>query len=269
MTSTQNQKLNIIMLGPSGVGKTSLMFRFAGIEFNEHESPTIGIEFTSVILDLNGTRVEVRIWDTAGQEKFRAITRQYYNCADGVMLVYDCTSRSTFDSGLTPFLDDMKKYCRLGVQVMLVANKVDMHSSIAVPVEAARTFAKQNFINFFFETSAKEGTKVFESFQALAKATWLQKQTQMQVERPQEQCSRCATVDAEHFCEQCNQVFCKKCWAIEHKNMTHHTSHPIAEPFKLSTNPEPSFVVPNEPGFEWARGSLKGNKKQKENPCAC
>merc|ERR1711953_1091350 len=96
----QNQELRIIkllLIGESSVGKTSVMFRFSDDVFSYTNIPTIGIDFKIKTVEIDGKKIKLQIWDTSGQERFDAITRQYYRGAMGIILVYDITFAKSFD----------------------------------------------------------------------------------------------------------------------------------------------------------------------------
>jgi small GTP-binding protein len=88
----------IITLGNSGVGKTSLISKFMKKDINKYGTlPTVGIDFQQAEVDVNGKRIKLQLFDTAGQEKYRVITRTYYQKADGALFVYDVTDATSFD----------------------------------------------------------------------------------------------------------------------------------------------------------------------------
>ena len=91
-------QIKIMMIGDQAVGKTALLVRYADDDFNEVLLPTIGIDFKIKTIDLLGKRVKLQIWDTAGQDRFRAVTRSYYRGAQGILLCFDATDPATVDS---------------------------------------------------------------------------------------------------------------------------------------------------------------------------
>ncbi len=88
----------IIIIGDAGVGKSNLLIRYTKNEFDSSMKPTVGVEFSSKKIKVDNMSVKLQIWDTAGQEKFKAVSKQYYKGAKGVMLVYDITKRKTFEN---------------------------------------------------------------------------------------------------------------------------------------------------------------------------
>ncbi|EKM51168.1 uncharacterized protein PHACADRAFT_263174 [Phanerochaete carnosa HHB-10118-sp] len=114
-------------------------------------------------VECEGKRVGVHVWDTAGLERFRAITRNYYHRAQGILLVYDVTRRDTFDA-LQSWYDEIKKYARDGVVVALVGNKIDEQDSPRqVSYQEGHEFAQRHDI-LFFEVSAFTGQRVEDTF---------------------------------------------------------------------------------------------------------
>ncbi|KAH8883604.1 ras-domain-containing protein [Thozetella sp. PMI_491] len=121
----------IILLGPSGTGKSCLLHRFVKSEWRVLSSQTIGVEFASKIIKV-GTgarrkRIKLQLWDTAGTERFRSVSRSYYRGAAGAILVYDVTSHNSF-AGLQPFLNDARALASPNLTLLLVGNKLDLAS---------------------------------------------------------------------------------------------------------------------------------------------
>ena len=88
--------LKILIIGESGVGKSSLLLRFTDDQFDPDQEATIGVDFKVKVINNNGNKVKLAIWDTAGQERFRTLTPSYYRGAQGAILVYDISSRESF-----------------------------------------------------------------------------------------------------------------------------------------------------------------------------
>ncbi|KAK4166315.1 P-loop containing nucleoside triphosphate hydrolase protein [Cladorrhinum sp. PSN259] len=119
----------IILLGPSGTGKSCLLHRFVKSEWRVLSSQTIGVEFASKIIKV-GTgarrkRIKLQLWDTAGTERFRSVSRSYYRGAAGAILVYDITSHNSFNM-LSPFLNDARALASPCLSLLLVGNKLDL-----------------------------------------------------------------------------------------------------------------------------------------------
>ena len=156
-----------ILIGDSTVGKTCVLTRFVDGWFKADSDPTIGVEFGSKVLKCkSGVTVRLQVWDTAGQESFRSITRSYYRGAIGALLVYDITNPSSFDN-LPGWLKDSLDATNHNIGLVLVGNKADLEDERKVDKEVAKNFAKENNL-LFLETSAKEGQNIEKVFQILS-----------------------------------------------------------------------------------------------------
>ncbi|PRP80728.1 ras-related protein Rab-2A [Planoprotostelium fungivorum] len=158
-----------IIVGDTAVGKSCLLLQFTDKRFQPVHDLTIGVEFGSRTIAHDGKQVKLQIWDTAGQEKFRSITRSYYRGTgtSGALLVYDITRRDTFNH-LAEWLEDCRKYSNPNIVIMLIGNKCDLEEKRVVQKEEGEKFAKENGL-FFIETSAKTDNNVDEAFVATAK----------------------------------------------------------------------------------------------------
>lgn len=135
--------IKIVLVGDSGVGKTNLLSRFLVQEFKTEQTPTIGLEFaTRISVMEDGASVKVQIWDTAGQDRYRAIARTYYKGAAGALLVYDLTSTSSF-SAVERWLAELREHGQEHMTLMLLGNKSDLaKEERAVGSEEASSFAE-------------------------------------------------------------------------------------------------------------------------------
>ena len=156
-----------ILIGDSTVGKTCILTRFVDGWFKTDSDPTIGVEFGSkVIRCKSGVTVRLQVWDTAGQESFRSITRSYYRGAIGALLVYDITNSSSFEN-LPTWLKDSLDATNQNIGLVLVGNKVDLEGERQVDKNVAKEFSKENNL-LFMETSAKNGQNIEKIFQILS-----------------------------------------------------------------------------------------------------
>ncbi|CAG9310845.1 unnamed protein product [Blepharisma stoltei] len=156
----------VIIVGDSGVGKSCLLLRFSENTFNEQHTVTIGVEFGTKLVKINNQQVKLQIWDTAGQESFRSITRSFYRRADGVLLVYDVNSKESFE-GLSYWLGEIRQHATSDIVIFLVGNQVDLtESENSREVSQDDANAYKNFHNLcgFKETSALSGFNVNETF---------------------------------------------------------------------------------------------------------
>ncbi|OHS94719.1 Ras-related protein Rab-4B [Tritrichomonas foetus] len=155
----------IVVVGPSGVGKTALVQRLVEGTFQSETQSTVGVEFKSFIVQLDNQSIKLQIWDTAGQERFKSVSKAYYRNAIGAILVYDISNVVSFDS-LSTWLNDLQQLCIPNAFILLVGNKSDMESTRQVGVQQAQDYAQQNHIEFL-ETSAMNGNNVNEAFTRL------------------------------------------------------------------------------------------------------
>ncbi|CAN6552397.1 unnamed protein product [Malus baccata var. baccata] len=116
--SGEEYLFKIVIIGDSAVGKSNLLSRYSRNEFNAHSKATIGVEFQTQIMQIDGKEVKAQIWDTAGQECFRAVTSTYYRGAVGALIVYDITRKTTFES-VGRWLDELKTFRRVLLQLLL------------------------------------------------------------------------------------------------------------------------------------------------------
>ena len=160
-------QFKIILIGDQGVGKTSLVNRFMGYEFQENYACTINADFKIKSLSMDEeTGAELTVWDTCGQEKFRAITRQYFKDAHGIVLVYDVNDDNSF-RGLSSWLKEIRNNSNKDVSIVLVGNKIDLNDR-KISKEEANEFAFKNGL-IYYETSSKEGINIDTPFESLAK----------------------------------------------------------------------------------------------------
>jgi len=156
----------ILLIGDSGVGKSCLLLRFADNSWTETHISTIGVDFKIKTLEIDGKTVKLQIWDTAGQERFRTITSSYYRGAQGIILVYDCTDRESFNN-VKQWMGEIDRYACENVNKLLVANKCDLVDQRQVDTQAGKEFADGYEIPFI-ETSAKTSYNVDKCFIQMA-----------------------------------------------------------------------------------------------------
>jgi small GTP-binding protein len=155
--------IKILTLGDTMVGKSSIVLRFSEDKFDDNQFATIGIDFKTKYIKIADSSVKVLIWDTAGQEKFQNIAKQYYKGANGVLLIYDIGSRKSFER-IDFWLKELKENNRIDeLFICLVGNKVDLEDKRVITTEEGEKYAKDNNI-LFFEVSAKTGKGVVELF---------------------------------------------------------------------------------------------------------
>lgn len=191
----------LVCIGDSGTGKSSLTIRLCEGRFSNTHDVTIGVEFGSRIVPVgppanadlgisapydesnpNSTanveqkKMKLSLWDTAGQETYKSITRSYFRGASGALLVFDISRRNTFDS-VTAWLNDLRQIAEEGIVVILVGNKADLASQStnieggnkrAVTRQEAEEWCKKEGVMTYVETSAKSGEGVERAFLEVA-----------------------------------------------------------------------------------------------------
>ncbi len=158
----------VIVIGNSGVGKSSMLLQFVDHCFTTSYISTIGVDFKLTTLDIDGKLVKLQIWDTAGQERFRTITSSYYRGAQAVMLVYDVTDRQSF-SDIQSWLKEVNTYSSHDIIKLLVGNKNDIKDQREVDLDEGQDLATKYGMTFI-ETSAKDNKNIQQSFMKLGQS---------------------------------------------------------------------------------------------------
>ena len=151
-----------ILVGNSNVGKTSMCKMFCEQVFDEVQPHTLGVEFGNRTVIISGIPIKLQFWDTAGQEKFRSITKSYFRSATAVFTVFDVTQRDSF-SDLIQWIEDSNEYAPNYSLKIIVGNKTDLISKRVVSEAEAIDFAQKNGYQYF-ETSALSGNRIEETF---------------------------------------------------------------------------------------------------------
>ena len=160
--------IKILTLGDTMVGKSSIVLRFSDNKFDDNIFSTIGIDFKTKFMKVGETSVKVLIWDTAGQEKFQNIAKNYYKGANGVLLVYDISSRKSFQR-VDFWLKELKDNNRIeDLFICLVGNKIDLEDKRTISTEEGKKYADNNNIHFF-EVSAKISKGIEDLFNKVIK----------------------------------------------------------------------------------------------------
>ncbi|KAH7828237.1 Rab1b [Monocercomonoides exilis] len=157
----------LLLIGDSGVGKSCLLLRFAENTFNSTYVTSIGVDFKIRTIKVGDKIVKLHLWDTAGQERFRTIISQYYQGANGIIIVYDVTNRDSFNS-IQMWLREIENSRCERVSRLLVGNKTDLASRRVIPYNLGKQLADSIQIPFL-ETSAKISYNVEEAFQTMVR----------------------------------------------------------------------------------------------------
>ena len=155
----------IILLGDTTVGKTSLIIRYCDSKFNESCLSTIGVDTKVKNIKYDNKKIELEIWDTAGQEKFKSLAKNCYKGADGIILIYDITQKKTFNN-IKNWYNDIKDSINISkVALIVVGNKSDL-PNVEVNKEISEKFCEQYNLQLI-ETSCKENINIEETFNSL------------------------------------------------------------------------------------------------------
>ena len=156
----------ILLLGDSEVGKSCFLMRYSENVFIENYITTIGLDYKLKTVKLDtGKTIKVQLWDTAGQDKYRTIAKNYYKGSHGILLLYDITKQSSFDN-IREWVRDIKEEVNEKAILFLIGNKIDMEDQRKIPKEKGVELAEEFKIPFF-EASAKSGENVDEVYKAL------------------------------------------------------------------------------------------------------
>ena len=156
-------KFKILIIGDSAVGKTSILLKYVDNFFPETHMATIGVEYKVKTITTDKYKINLHIWDTAGQERFKSITRSFFNNTNGIVFVYDITSKMTFD-GVKNWIKDAEPYGKF--ESVLCGNKVDLEKKREVKLDQLKEFGYKKKLEVF-ETSAKNGTNLDAAFKKL------------------------------------------------------------------------------------------------------
>ena len=163
---TQELKFKIIIIGDSGVGKTSMLLKYVDDYFPETHIATIGVEYKTKTLIKGKYKISLNIWDTAGQERFKSITKTFFNNTTGALFVYDITKRASFSgpTGVKSWIKDSQEYDKF--DSIIVGNKIDLEKKREIKFSELKELGVKNKMDFF-ETSAKTGKNINEVFDKL------------------------------------------------------------------------------------------------------
>lgn len=157
----------ITLIGDSGVGKSSIIGRFITGFFNEEMNSTLGLNYSQKLYEKNGKKISLNLWDTAGQEKFRSLGKNFYNDSFIIIIVYDICNKASFQSIKEVWYPDIQRFGEKVNIIALVGNKKDKYEEEEVPEEEAKSYAKEIDANFFL-VSANSGDGIEQMFHSLA-----------------------------------------------------------------------------------------------------
>ena len=154
-----DEKCQLLIVGDSYVGKTSILSRYANGTFNENYLSTLGLDSYSKDETINGKTIRVNVWDTAGQERYKALTKGFFRNAQGIMVVFDVTNQETFEN-VKYWIESIKTNIGSEIEktpIIIIGNKIDSEREFEKDV--AVKFCKE--ANYpYYETSAKTGENI-------------------------------------------------------------------------------------------------------------
>ena len=164
-----SQPVKIVLIGESGVGKTSIICQFVDQTFQSEQPSTIGGTFASKKVKCgNGKILRLEIWDTAGQERYRSVAKMFYKDANAAILVYDITSKTSFEGLQNYWIPQVKNSSPENIILIIAANKVDLFEREQVDQANAKKYAKEMNASFV-QTSAKDSSGINNLFLEIAK----------------------------------------------------------------------------------------------------
>ena len=153
--------VKILIVGDSSVGKTSLLLQYTDNYYPDQHTATIGFEYKIKTFQYKDYKIKLQIWDTAGQERFHSITNNFFHNADGILFVYDITSRQSFN-GVKVWIKEAEEIGNF-YKRLLIGNKCDLSEKRNISIEELEKYCEEKNIDFF-ETSAKENIYLVEAF---------------------------------------------------------------------------------------------------------
>ena len=160
-----DEKLKLMILGDSEVGKSSVLRKYCKNEFMSKYISTIGIDFQLKYINVNNKKIRLQVWDTAGQERYKVVAKNYFNTSDGFIVMYDITNRESFVN-INNWMEQITTLGGNDVKYIIFGNKNDLSEKREVEIDEGKELAKKYKCKFF-ETSAKEGNNVEAGFKSI------------------------------------------------------------------------------------------------------
>ncbi|CAD8089982.1 unnamed protein product [Paramecium sonneborni] len=163
MTEEQSDYVfKFIIIGNGNCGKTSLLYHYNNGKQIQNVKQTVGVEFSTKVIQVKQKRIKMQLWDTAGQERYRALTKGYYRGALGALIVFDVTNSESFEA-LKEWIKNARDFSKPSIQIIIVGNKIDLEKQRVISEESAKQFCQENDVQYV-ETSAATGYQVNEAF---------------------------------------------------------------------------------------------------------
>ena len=159
----EGNAIKLVLLGDSGVGKTSIVTQYVSGNLPENMNPTIGAAFVTKEVTIDNQQLELLIWDTAGQEVYRGLAPMYYRSALIAIIVFDVTKNESFDS-VSYWIRELKTNVEENIIILVCGNKIDLEEKRSIEYQTASSMAQENGA-LYAETSARTGAGVERMFQ--------------------------------------------------------------------------------------------------------
>lgn len=152
-----DEMVKFMLIGDSGVGKSSIMRQFTDHKFRDREANTVGLDYGERVINISGKNVLVQVWDTAGQERFRTLTPSYYRSAMGILLVYSVADKASFNS-VEIWMRQIRQYAVENIPILILSNKADVEFK-EVSEQQSRALAERHSVDLLV-TSAKKNINI-------------------------------------------------------------------------------------------------------------
>ena len=167
MTSEKEYEfiIKILIIGDSTVGKTNFVYKFSEDKFRENYFASTGIELKTTSIQIDGKSIKIQLWDTAGQEKYRAMIKNLYLKSQGIIILFDITNETSFIN-LKNWMSQIKESCGEDIPILLVGNKIDLEDNRVINKERAMEYANNENIEYI-EVSSKTGENINKALTSL------------------------------------------------------------------------------------------------------
>ena len=167
MTSEKEYEfiIKILIIGDSTVGKTNFVYKFSEDKFSENYFASTGIELKTTSIQIDGKSIKIQLWDTVGQEKYRAMIKNLYLKSQGIIILFDITNETSFIN-LKNWMSQIKESCGEDIPILLVGNKIDLEDNRVINKERAMEYANNENIEYI-EVSSKTGENINKALTSL------------------------------------------------------------------------------------------------------
>lgn len=159
--SEPEYSIKLLVLGDTSVGKSNYIYRFTEDKFSDNHMSTTGLDLKNADIIIDDKKIRVQLWDTAGEEKYRSITKTLFLRVQGIITIFDITKEETFIN-LKSWINSIKEECGNNMPILIIGNKCDLTEYRVVKKETAYKYAKKEKIEYI-ETSSKTGENIKNS----------------------------------------------------------------------------------------------------------